>query len=88
MKFDIIGLLIYLGRSRKGNFNFDRLSKRPPWGSGLSRPELQVLSLAHGWSVSPDVRMDGNIFVVKIRGQLFQSHSSSTMIAHLEMHMW
>jgi hypothetical protein len=89
MKFDVIGLLVYLSVSKKENiFNFDRLSKRPPWGSGLSTSELQNLRLECGWTTIPDVRMEGNQFVVRIRKQVFKTASSPTMLAHLKMHMW
>jgi hypothetical protein len=89
MKFDVIGLLVYLSRSKKENdFCFDRLIKRPPWGSGLSKPELQNLRLECGWTTIPDVRMEGNQFVVQIHKRVFKTASSPTMLAHLKMHMW
>jgi hypothetical protein len=86
----LIDLLVFLSTSgnKKAQFSFDNLRKRPAWGSGLSVAELGILRLEHGWSKVPDVRMDGIDYVVQIRGQIFRSNSSPTMLAHLKMQMW
>lgn len=89
MKFNFLELLVFFSRTTTNqNSGFDGFSKRPPWGSGLSVAELSLLRLEYGWSKIPDVRMDGNTFWVRMRGQVFSSDSSTTVLTHIKMHMW
>jgi hypothetical protein len=84
-----INVLVFLSRPQNVNrFDFDALKKRPRWGSGLSVAELNNLRLERGWAKIPDVRIEGIQFVTRIRGQIYKSHSATTMLTHLKMHMW
>lgn len=66
------------------SLHFYDLELRPQLGTGLSFFELQKLKQKNGWYYTPDVRLDGNTYVVRIRGEIFRTQSTQTMMSHLK----
>jgi hypothetical protein len=73
-----------INKTRQESLQFFELDHRPQFGTGLSYFELQKLKQKNGWYYTPDVRLDGNTYIVRIRGEIFKTQSSQTMLAHLK----
>jgi hypothetical protein len=71
-------------KARFESLHFFDLNSRPQHGTGLSVFELQKLKQKNAWYYIPDVRLDANTYVVRIRGEIFKTQSSQTMLAYLK----
>jgi hypothetical protein len=71
-------------KARSESLHFFDLNSRPQHGSGLSIFELQKLKQKNSWYYVPDVRLDGNTYVVRIRGEIFKTQSTQNMLAYLK----
>ncbi len=69
---------------RTESLHFFDLNCRPQFGTGLSVFELQKLKQKNGWYYIPDVRLDANTYVVRIKGEIFKTQSIQTMLAYLK----
>ena len=73
-----------INKTRQESLQFFELDQRPQFGSGLSFFELQKLRQKNGWYYIPDVRLAGNTYVVRIRGEIFKTQSSQTMLEYVK----
>jgi hypothetical protein len=71
-------------KARSESLHFFELNCRPQYGTGLSFSELQELKHKNGWYYIPDVRLDGNTYLVRVRGEVFKTQSIQTMLAYLK----
>jgi hypothetical protein len=82
--FAMFGATKHHHKVRTESLHFFDLECRPQFGTGLSLFELQKLKQKNGWYYVPDVRLDGNTYVIRIKGEIFKTQSIQTMQAYLK----